>query len=149
MATSQPPSLEPSPGRARWAGRIMSGAAVLFLLVDALGKILRLEPVMEGTVALGFPASTVAGIGVVELIGLVLYGIPATAPLGAVLLTGFLGGAVATHVRLENPLLTHVLFPTYVAALLWAGLFLRDPRVRLALASPRRSGPAAIAEGGR
>ena len=76
-------------------------------------------------------------LGLIQLASLVLYGVPRTAPLGAVLWTGWLGGAIATHVRLGDPLLTHVLFPLYVAAPLWVGLWLRDPRVRAMLAHVR------------
>ena len=113
-----------------WAGRILSGLAVLFLLFDSLIKVMKLPPAVEGTVALGYPATVVRGIGIIQLICLVLYVIPRTSVLGAILLTGYLGGAIATHVRVGSPLLTHVLFPIYVAALIWGGLYLRDARVR-------------------
>lgn len=124
--------------KSRWASRLMGTAAVLFLLFDCGIKLLRLAPAVEGTVNLGYPASAVVPIGVVELLGLVAYVVPASAPLGAVLLTGYLGGAVATHVRVGNPLFTHVLFPIYVAALLWGALALRDPRVRALIPGSRR-----------
>lgn len=113
-----------------WAGRIMSGIAILFLFVDALGKLLRLDPVVKGSVELGFPESTVFGIGVVLLVCVLFYVVPRTSILGAVLLTGYLGGAIATHVRVGNPIFTHTLFPIYVAVLIWGGLYLRDPRMR-------------------
>ena len=113
-----------------WAGRIVSGLALLFLLFDTLIKVLKLAPAVEGTTALGYPATVVRGIGIVELICLVFYVIPRTSVLGAILLTGYLGGAIATHVRVGSPLLTHTLFPIYVAALIWGGLYLRDARVR-------------------
>jgi hypothetical protein len=92
---------------------------------------------VQGTVALGYPASTIVPIGLIELACLVVYLVPRTAPLGAVLWTGYLGGAIATHVRLGNPLFTHVLFPIYVTVLLWGGLWLRDRRVR-EFVGPRR-----------
>jgi hypothetical protein len=113
-----------------WAGRIMSALAILFLLFDTAGKLLRLTPFVEGTTQLGYPASAVLGIGIIELLCLVSYLIPRAAILGAVLLTGYLGGAVATHVRLGSPLFTHTLFPIYVGVLIWGGLYLRDPRLR-------------------
>lgn len=116
-----------------WTGRVLSGLAIAFLTFDATGKLLRIAPVLEGSQQLGYPLDTVVGIGATLLACVALYAIPRTAALGAILLTGYLGGAVATHVRVENPLLTHVLFPTYVGALIWTGLVLRDPRLRAAL----------------
>lgn len=113
-----------------WAGRIVSGLAVLFLLFDSLIKVMKLAPAVEGTTALGYPATVVRGIGVIELICLILYVVPRTSVFGAILLTGYLGGAIATHVRVGSPLLTHTLFPIYVALLIWGGLFLRDDRLR-------------------
>ena len=114
----------------RWAARIMATVAILFLLFDCVIKIVRLAPAIEGTVKLGYPASVVVGLGLIELLCLIAYVVPATSVLGAVLLTGYLGGAVATHVRIGNPWMTHILFPVYVAVLLWTPLVLRDPRVR-------------------
>jgi len=116
--------------RAVWAGRIASGAAVLFLTFDAVTKVLKLAPAVEATAQLGYPASVVGAIGLIQVALLLLYALPRTAVLGAVLWTGYLGGAIATHVRVESPLFSHTLFPIYVAALLWAGLWLRDRRVR-------------------
>jgi hypothetical protein len=121
-----------------WIGRVLSGFAVLFLTFDAALKLLRLPMAIEGTTELGYPAGVVLPLGVVQVVCLVLYVIPRTSVLGAVLWTGYLGGAIATHVRLGNPLFTHVLFPVYVALLLWGGLWLRDRRLRtlLPLGSP-------------
>lgn len=116
--------------KALWAGRVMSGIALLFLTWDASMKLLMVAPAVEGTQALGYPVSVLFGLGVTQAIGLVVYLIPRTSVLGAVLWTGYLGGAVATHVRLEQPLFTHILFPTYVAILLWGGLWFREPRLR-------------------
>lgn len=113
-----------------WAGRIVGGLAVLFLLFDSLIKVMKLAPAVQGSTALGYPASVVRGIGVVELTCLIVYVMPRTSVLGAVLLTGYLGGAVATHVRVGDPLFTHILFPTYVALLIWGALFLLDARLR-------------------
>lgn len=124
-------------GAQRWAGRVLSGLAVVFLLFDALMKVLRAEPAVEGTVQLGYPESVVAGIGLVLLVCLALHLIPRTAVLGAILLTGYLGGAVATHVRLLNPLFSHTLFPVYVGVLVWLGLALRDGAVRRLLLGAR------------
>ena len=118
---------------ALWAGRAVSGLAVLFLLVDAAFKVLESPAAMEGTAQLGYPASVVFGLGLLELSCLVVYLVPRTAVLGAVLWTGYLGGAVATHVRVGNPLFSHTLFPIYVATFLWAGLWLRDERLRSVL----------------
>ena len=113
-----------------WAGRVLSGVAVALLVFDSVGKLLEVQPVIDGTKQLGYPPDIVFGLGVTLLSCVLVYLVPRTSVLGAVLLTGYLGGAVATHVRVANPLLTHVLFPTYVAALLWGGLLLRDPRLR-------------------
>jgi len=124
---------EASPWRRR-AGLALSGLATLFFLADAAGKLLEVEPVMKGTVELGWPTSAVVPLGVLLLIGAVLYAVPRTAVLGAVYLTGFLGGAIATHYRIGSPLFTHVLFGAYVAAIMWAGLALRSPALRELLA---------------
>jgi hypothetical protein len=117
-------------GKSRMAGMIASGVAVLFLTFDTVLKVLRLAPAVEGTTSLGYPADSVFWIGVIELVCLACYVMPRTAVLGAVLMTGYLGGAIATHVRIASPLVTHTLFPVYVAALLWGGLYLREPRLR-------------------
>lgn len=112
------------------AGRVLSTLAVLFLLFDAVGKLLRPVQVIEGTTQLGWPAGVILPLGILQVVLLLLYAIPRTSILGAVLWTGYLGGAIATHVRIGNPLFSHILFPTYVAALLWGGLWLRDRRLR-------------------
>ena len=122
-----------------WTGRALSGIAVLFLLLDSVGKLLRVQPVMDGTTQLGYAPDVVLPLGVVLISCVAAYVLPSTSVLGALLLTAYLGGAVATHVRIDNPLLTHVLFPTYVAAFLWAGLILRDPRLREFLPLRRQS----------
>ena len=119
-------------------GRVLSGLAAAFLVFDSLGKLLQLQPVMQGTTQLGYSTATVFPLGIVLLACVVIYLVPRTAVLGALLLTGYLGGAVATHIRVGNPLFTHVLTPTYFAALIWGGLMLRDARVR-ALAPWRRA----------
>jgi hypothetical protein len=109
---------------------VLTTLAALFLMLDTVMKLLRLAPAVEGTTALGYPVHTVVLIGAIELVCLALYLVPRTAVLGAVVMTGYLGGAVATHVRIGSPLLSHTLFPIYVAAMLWAGLYLREPRLR-------------------
>jgi hypothetical protein len=118
-------------------GRILSGLAVAFLAFDSVAKLAQIQPVIDGTVGLGYSRDVVFPLGVILMACLVTYLIPRTAALGALLLTGYLGGAVATHVRVANPLFTHTLFPVYVATLIWGGLMLRDARVR-ALAPWRR-----------
>ena len=112
-----------------WSGRVLSGLAVIFLLIDAIGKLFRVGPVVKGTVELGYQESVVFPLGVLLLIGVVLYAVPRTSLVGAIYLTAFLGGAVATHVRVGSPLATHVLFGVYVALFLWGGLALRTPRL--------------------
>jgi len=119
-----------SPARRVWAGRILSGLAAAFLTMDAAMKLLHVQPAVEGTAQLGYPASVLFTLGVIQVVCLLVYLTPRTAILGAVLWTGYLGGAIATHVRVGSPLLTHTIFPIYVAALLWGGLWLRDRRLR-------------------
>ena len=119
-----------APSRARWAGRVLSGIAVLFLAVDAGFKFALSPEAVAATTQLGYQAHHLPVIGVIEIVCLALYLVPRTAPLGALLWTGYLGGAIATHFRVDNPLFSHTLFPIYVAALLWGGLYLRDARVR-------------------
>jgi len=116
-----------------WTGRILGALTVLFLLFDSVIKLTRLPPAIEGTVQLGYPAGSVFGIGLILLVCTVAYIVPRTSIVGAILLTGYLGGAVASQVRVGNPLLTHTLFPVYFAALIWGGLYLRDPRLRALL----------------
>jgi hypothetical protein len=121
--------------RSRWAGRILSGIAVLFLTFDLSLKLLGVKEAVEGTVQLGWQPHHLPILGAIQLVCLALYLIPRTAPLGAILWTGYLGGAIATHLRLDNPLFSHILFPIYVAAFIWGGLYLRDARVRALLRS--------------
>lgn len=119
-----------------WAGRIMSGIVVLFLIFDGVTKLMTIQPVVDGMRKLGYPVSLAPAIGAIVLICVVLDVIPRTAPLGAIVLTGFLGGAVASQLRIGMPLLGYTLFPIYLAALAWGGIYLRDGRVR-ALLAPR------------
>lgn len=116
--------------RALWGGRVLSGLAVLFLAFDATIKLVQPPEMMAGNEILGWSLSQMRPIGILQIALLAVYLFPRTAVLGAVLWTGYLGGAIATHVRVDNPLFSHTLFPTYVAALIWGGLWLRDTRVR-------------------
>jgi hypothetical protein len=116
--------------RRSWAGIIVSALPVLFLLMDGVMKLVKPEPVVTGTVELGYDVSVIVPLGIVLLLSTILYLIPQTAIFGAVLLTAYLGGAVATHVRIGNPLFTHTLFPVYLGILLWLGLWLRDARLK-------------------
>ena len=113
-----------------WAGRIAGGLVVLFLLFDAAVKLLMLPLAAEANAQLGYAEHIVFPLGILELACLALYVMPRTAVLGAILLTGYLGGAVATHVRAGSPLFSHILFPVYVGLLVWGALFLRDGRLR-------------------
>lgn len=122
----------PSPAKL-WTARILSGVAVLFLTFDTVIKLIVIQPVTASMTELGYPVTLARTVGVIELVCLVIYLIPRTSVLGAVLWTGYLGGAVATHLRLGNPLATHTLFPIYIALLLWGGLYLRDERLRALL----------------
>ena len=112
-----------------WTGRIMSAVPAIFLLVDGAMKLMKPAVVVETTVQLGYSESVILGLGILLLASTILYLIPSTAVLGAILLTGYLGGAVATHVRVGGPLF-NVVFPVIVGALLWGGLFFRDRRLR-------------------
>jgi hypothetical protein len=116
-----------------WTSRVLFTLAVLFLLMDLTMKFLTTPESVAGTAALGWPEGAVRPLGIIQGCCVALLLVPRTAPLGALLLTGYLGGAVATHVRVQNPLFTHILFPVYIAALIWLPLFLRDGRVRRAL----------------
>jgi hypothetical protein len=109
---------------------VLSGVAVVFLAFDAAMKVLQVAPAVEGTTQLGYQTGVILPLGIVQLVCLALYLLPRTSVLGAILWTGYLGGAIATHVRVGNPLFTQVLFPVYVAMLLWGGLWLRDARLR-------------------
>ena len=118
-------------GKMWWIGFSMSALVVAFLLMDSGMKIAAVQPVLKAGAELGFPGAAMARtLGVVLLVCTVLYVVPGTSVLGAILVTAFLGGAVATHVRMGSPLFTHVLFGVYVGVLLWGGLVLREPRLR-------------------
>ena len=112
------------------AGRVLPGIVALLLTLDAGIKLVGAKAAVEGSAQLGFTPQQVFVVGVIAAICLVLYLIPRTAPIGAVLWTGYFGGAIVTHFRLGNPLFTHILTPIYVSILIWGSLYLRDPRVR-------------------
>jgi hypothetical protein len=128
---ANPPSIQ------LWTGRVLSGLAILFLAMDTVMHLLHPSFVVAGTVKVGYPASVLPVLGIVEAVALVLYVFPRTSVLGAILWTGYLGGAVATHVRVGDPLVSHILAPVYVAIVLWGGLALRDERLRAALKGSR------------
>jgi hypothetical protein len=121
--------------KTKWVGYTMSGLVIAFLLFDGSMKLVPFDIVIKATAELGYPASAAfaRGLGVLILICTALYALPRTAVLGAVLLTGYMGGAVASHLRAGSPLFTHVLFGVYLALLVWGGLYLRDARVRALL----------------
>ena len=116
--------------RKPWPGRVLTALPVLFLAFDVTIKLMKIQPVVDSFAQLGIPVELARVVGTVELFCLVLYCIPRTAVLGAMLLTGYLGGAVLTHLRIGSPLVSHTLFPTYIGIMLWSALWLRDSRVR-------------------
>jgi hypothetical protein len=118
-----------------WTGRALSGLVVLFLLFDGAIKLVPLQVVIDTVTTLGWPADPALwrALGVVLIASALLYAAPRTSVLGAILITAYLGGAVATHMRIGSPLLSHTLFGVYLGVALWAGLWLRDPRVRALL----------------
>ncbi len=120
-----------------WVGRVLSGLVVLFLIPDGVIKFIKPAPVVETSAHLGLPLSLANVLGVLLLLCTAVYVFPRTSILGAILLTGYLGGAVATHLRVGDPLFSHILFPTYLGVLLWLGLYLRDSRLRVLI--PLRS----------
>ena len=113
-----------------WTGRIVSGLVTAFLLFDAIIHLLKPAPVVEGFAKLGFPIRLAVPLGVVELVCILLYVIPRASILGAILLTGYLGGAVAIQLPTGNPFFGEVLFPVYVGIFLWGGIYLRDEQLR-------------------
>jgi len=118
-----------------WTGRILSGLAALFLLLDGIMHMAKPAPVVKAFAELGYPLALAVTLGIVELVCVILYAIRRTAMVGAILLTAYLGGAIAVQLRVGNPLLSQALFPVYVALALWAGLYLRDERARAILSA--------------
>lgn len=128
-----PPLTDPAiPNSARWTGRVLSGLVIAFLLFDGVIKLVPLSIVNETMDKMGWGASgTLArGLGVITIVCTLLYAVPPTSILGAILLTGYLGGAIASHVRIDSPLFTHTLFGLYLGLIVWGGLWLRDSTLR-------------------
>ncbi|MFT6671790.1 MAG: hypothetical protein ACJAVZ_003272 [Afipia broomeae] len=123
--------LVPISTTALWTGRVLSGLVIVFLLFDAVIKLIPLDVVVETSRQLGIPTNLAVTLGVLTLLGTLLYAYPRTSVLGAILLTGYLGGAIYVHVRAGSPLFSHTLFGVYLGILLWGGLYLRDERLRL------------------
>ena len=111
-------------------GWVLSILAILLLLADGFAKLIKPEPVIQATLQLGYPESTITTIGILVIICAIIYAIPRSAFIGAILLTGFLGGAIATHFRINNPLFSHTLFPVYILLFIWLGLYLRSASLR-------------------
>lgn len=120
------PDTTPISPKMLWGGRILSALPALMLLFSGVMKLMKPAPVLQEFVRLGYQESAILGIGILELACLALYLIPRTAVLGAILLTGYLGGATVTHVRIGDPFIA----PVVMGVLLWGGLFLRDERIR-------------------
>ncbi len=116
--------------RMKWAGFVLSGLVVAFLVMDTAMKLMQLDVVKTTMVELGWPADMALPLGIIMMVCTVLYVVPQTAVLGAVLLTAYLGGAVATHVRIGSPLFSHVLFGVYIGVMMWGGLWMRLPALR-------------------
>ncbi|MBS0295074.1 MAG: DoxX family protein [Proteobacteria bacterium] len=129
----------PLPRFGLWAGRLMSGAVALVVLIDGAGKLTGLELVRSAMARLGYPPALDQPLGLLELFVLALYLFPRTAVLGVVLMTGLLGGAIATHLRVGDPMLGHAALGVYLGVLAWAGLYLRDPRLQTAFTWRRSS----------
>ena len=120
-----------APSKAKiWTGRVMAGIVILFMLMDSVFKFIVNEDVVKGTTELGFSTHHLPILGTLGLISIILYIIPRTEVLGAIVLTGYWGGAIATHVRLDNPLFSHILFPVYLGLLAWGALWLKREDLR-------------------
>lgn len=139
MAADSPPPPDGRSAREAWAGRVLSGIAILFLLVDGAMKLVPLQPVIDTLQALGWPTdpTLLRALGAIQIAATLVYANPQSAVFGAILLTGYLGGAVATHVRIDSPLFTHVLFGVAVGVVVWAGLWIRSPALREVLYGKR------------
>jgi hypothetical protein len=123
--------LVPISRTALWTGRVLSGLVIAFLLFDAIIKLIPLDVVIETSRQLGIPTDLAFTLGVLTLACTILYALPQTSILGAILLTGYLGGAIYVHVRAGSPLFSHTLFGVYLGLMIWGGLYLRDERLRL------------------
>jgi hypothetical protein len=130
-----------------WTGRIMSGFMVAFLLMDAATHLAKVQPVVHAFERIGWPIGLAVPLGIVELLCIAVYVFPRTSILGAILLTGYLGGAVLAHLRVGSPLFGEMLFPVYLGILLWGGLYLREARLRAFLPFTKSTGsPRAAAQ---
>ena len=131
MTTMQATLPVTTPSTAKvWTGRTMGGIVILFMLMDSIFKFIVNEDVIKGTTDLGFQVHHLPIMGSLGLIATLLYIYPRTEILGALLLTGYWGGAIATHVRMDNPLFTHILFPVYLGILAWGALWIKNERLR-------------------
>jgi len=126
-ANTEPVARSKAPARIGWALSILT---IAFMLFDAAGKLALESHVVDATTKIGYPVDAIRPIGVVALLCTILYAVPRTAILGAVLLTGFYGGTVASKVRIEDPLFSSILFGVYFGLIAWGGLYLRDERLR-------------------
>lgn len=123
--------MEPSADKTMtWTGRILTGLVVLFMAFDSIIKVIKIDIVVDSFARLGYADTVSRGIGTIEVIATLLYVWPRTATLGAVLLTGVFGGAIASHLRVDDPLFSHTLFGVYLGVAVWAGVWLRDTRLR-------------------
>jgi hypothetical protein len=120
----------PISNKALWTGRVVSGLVVAFLLFDGAIKLIPLDIVISTSRELGIPAEFARVLGALTLLGAVLYAFPRTSVLGAILLTGYLGGAIWTHLRIGSPLFSHTLFGVYLGLMIWGGLWLRNATLR-------------------
>jgi len=128
-----------TPAWVRWLSLALSGLVILFMLADAAMKLMQLPVVLETTAQLGWPPASAFPLGVVLLVCTALYALPKTSVLGAVLLTAYLGGSVATHARIGSPIFTHMLFGVYLGVMLWGALYLRNDRLRSVIPFNTRS----------
>lgn len=129
MINTMSTTTQPSKAR-RWISWIMSDLVIMFMLPDAIFKFFQFPEAIKGTLELGYAQHHLIPLGILGLVCTLLYAFPRTSILGAVLLTGYYGGAIATHLRVDNPLFSHLLFPVYLALLAWGGLWLRNENLR-------------------
>jgi hypothetical protein len=121
----------PAASKARlWTARIMGGLVIAFMLTDSIFKFIPNEAVTAGTIELGYQAHHIPILGALGFMSILLFALPRMQILGAILLTGYFGGAMATHLRLDNPLFSHILFPVYLAVLAWGSLWLKNEQLR-------------------
>jgi hypothetical protein len=132
LSSSDNPPVALRATRSIWAGRILSGLTIAFFVMDGVMKLVQPKVVIDATAEIGWPTdpTMLSTLGIVLLASTILYAIPRTSVLGSILLTGFLGGAVASHIRHGDPVFTHDLFGVYLGLFVWGGLWFRDPRVR-------------------